>query len=408
MRKRCNVYNLSLSLLILLYGLSQASTPLSVSDVRTSQRAGTNLMDVYYDISGGTPPYKVSLQVSQDGGMTWSLPVTNVSGNVGSGVTAGTNRVITWNAGADWNGSVSSGVKFQVTASDTPPVPAGFALIPAGSFLMGDQSSPLVGCSNELPVHRVQVSAFYMANYLVTKEDWDAVRAWGLTHGYTDLAAGSSKGENHPVHLISWFDAVKWCNARSQKEGLAPCYTKSGVIYQVSVSYDVVCNWSANGYRLPTEAEWEKAARGGLSGKLFPWGDTISHTNANFCNDGHESYQMGDMGYHPMYKTGAFPYTSPVGRFAVNSYGLCDMSGNLWQWCWDLFGDYTADSQTDPRGPALGQLSVGRGGNWYCGANYSRVSYRGFSAPFYKGISIWFRIARSAIPETARSEQNGK
>ena len=124
-----------------------------------------------------------------------------------------------------------------------------------------------------------------MAKYEVTKELWDAVRTWGLDNGYTDLPAGNgsyaSKEANHPVHSINWYAMVKWCNARSQKEGLTPCYTVSGAIYKTGTRAG--CNWSANGYRLPTEAEWEKAARGGLSGKRFPWGDTISTVRRITC-----------------------------------------------------------------------------------------------------------------------------
>ncbi|MCX6875543.1 MAG: hypothetical protein NTW21_17315 [Verrucomicrobia bacterium] len=139
--------------------LAQAApaTPLSVAQGRASQRAGTKLVDVHYDISGGIPPYTVTLQGSLDGGVTWTLPVATVSGNVGAGVTAGTNRLITWNAGADWAGQFGNNVKFKVNGTDTPLVPVGFALIPAVPFQMGDS---LDGYSYSLPVHTVQVSGF--------------------------------------------------------------------------------------------------------------------------------------------------------------------------------------------------------------------------------------------------------
>ena len=400
-----------------LFSLAQA-TPLSVTQGRAAQRAGTKLVDVYYDFSGGVPPYTVSLQGSSDGGVTWTLPVTTVSGNVGAGVTAGTNRLVTWSAGADWAGQISANVKFRVNVTDSapPPAPDGFALIPAGTFQMGDQSNPLVGSSAELPVHSVYVSAFYMGKYEVTKEDWDTVRAWGLNNGYTDLSAGNggyaSKGANHPVHSITWYDMVKWCNARSQKEGLTPCYTVSGATYKTGSSAPV-CDWNVNGYRLPSEAEWEKAARGGESGKNFPWGtDTISQSQANYCvyaNNGTTNYYSYDVTprppytvfslYHRSYTAGGNPYSSPVGSFAPESnYNLYDMAGNMGEWCWDWYGSYTAESQSDTQGATSGSYRVHRGGSWVRDASCCRVAYRGFNNPGNNFGNIGFRVARSSVP----------
>ena len=387
-----------------------AQAPLSVTQGRASQRAGTKLVDVYYDVSGGLSPYTVTVQGSTDGGATWNLPVTAVSGNVG-GVTAGANRKVTWNAGTDWAGQVSANVKFRVNVTDsaTPPAPDGFALIPAGSFQMGDQSNPLVGSSGELPVHSVYVSAFYMGKYEVTKELWDTVRAWGLNNGYTDLPGGNgtyiSKGANHPVHSINWYSMVKWCNARSQKEGFMPCYSVSAFTYKTGDSVPD-CNWSVNGYRLPSEAEWEKAARGGLSGHNFPWGNTISHSQANYCvnslNGTTNDYSYDEsptQGYHPTYATGLTPYTSPAGSFAPNGYGLYDMAGNVWEWCWDSYGSYPSTAQTDPLGPVSGWLRVNRGGSWGTVAFGCRVADRGYFSPAAAGNIFGFRIARSSVPE---------
>jgi formylglycine-generating enzyme required for sulfatase activity len=304
---------------------------------------------------------------------------------------------------------------FRIASEAATPV--GFALIPAGSFQMGE-SNPLVGSYLERPVHSVYVSAFYMAKYEVTKELWDAVRAWGLDNGYTDLPAGNgsyaSKGANHPVHSITWYAIVRWCNARSQKEGLAPCYTVSDAIYKTAPdTTSVVCNWSANGYRLPTEAEWEKAARGGLTGKNFPWGDTINQNQENYCvysaNETTNEYTYdvtprgpatGRYYYHPSYTAGGHPYSSPVGSFIPNGYGLYDMAGNMFEWCWDrwLSNYYASSPGSDPRGPASGSNLVLRGGSWGNYAYNSRVACRNADDPGILYNFVGFRPARSSVP----------
>ena len=272
--------------------------------------------------------------------------------------------------------------------------PAGMVLIPAGPFVMGDPSTPVVGAAAELPAHSVQVSAFYLAKYEVTKALWDEVRSWGAGHGYLDLPVGGGKASNHPVHSIDWYDLVKWCNARSEKEGLAPCYKVAEVVYRTGVSMPA-CTWSANGYRLPCEAEWEKAARGGPTGLHFPWGNAISHGSANFWNAGGESYQTGSTGPHPTYATGGYPYTSPVGSFAPNGFGLYDMAGNVWEWCWDWWGGYAGALQTDPRGPSNGYFRAIRGGGWYNFAAGSRCACRQVVWPTDADNTNGFRVARS-------------
>jgi len=376
-----------------LTGMSgQAFADASVSNVRASQRAGTKMVDISYDLSGGTPPISVSVQASSDAGATYALPVTSVTGHVGGNVTAGTNRKITWNAGADWDGQFSAAVKFRITAGDSS-APTGMALIPAGSFQMGTES----GLSDELPVHTVNVSAFYMEKNLVTKAQWDEVRAWGLNNGYTDLDVGGGKAANHPVHSITWYAMVKWCNARSKKAGLAECYTVSGSVYKTGQSTPVL-NMSASGYRLPTEAEWEKAARGGLSGKLFPWGDTISRSQANYQGYAGVGYDLGPNGYNPTYATGNYPYTSPVGSFAANGYGIYDMAGNMWEWCWDWYGSYGSGAESDPTGSASGSSRVRRGGSWSDIGYNCRVASRSVNGPAYGFNGIGFRCARSSVP----------
>ena len=247
-----------------------------------------------------------------------------------------------------------------------------------------------------------------MAKHETTKELWDSVRAWGLTHGYTDMAVGNgsyaSKGVNHPVHSITWYDMVKWCNARSEMENLVPCYTVSGATYRTGQNSTVVCNWSANGYRLPTEAEWETAARGGMVGKNFPWGtDTITHSQANYYSSSSYACDVSPTrGCHPTYATDDLPYSSPVGSFPPNGYGLSDMAGNMWEWCWDWYGSYAAGSQADPRGATSGSSRVYRGGGYYSYALRSRaanrVDFGGRGNPDRSSNDVGFRAARSSVP----------
>ena len=241
--------------------------------------------------------------------------------------------------------------------------------IPSGAFEMGDH----LDGSTSTPVVTVDVSAFYMGKYEVTKALWNEVRTWGLSNGYSDLSSGNGRADNHPVYKITWYDMVKWCNARSEKEGRTPCYSVSGSTYRTGISNSVDCDWTANGYRLPTQAEWEKAARGGLIGKRFPWGDTISHANANYYESTWYSYDTGDgSGYYPSSLSGS-PKTSAVGSFAANGYGLYDMSGNVWEWCWDFNGGTYTDGASDPRGPSSGTNRIIRGGSWNARANACRV-----------------------------------
>jgi len=369
-----------------------------VSNITAVQRAGTQWVDISYDVAADTPTVAVTLAISSDGGTTFSVPATTLSGAVGPGVARGTGKGIAWNAGADWSKQYSATMRFKVTADDLTP--ANFSYIPAGSFQMGNALAADTDIT-DAPIRTVTVSAFYMAKNLVTKAEWDTVRTWGLNHGYTDMAVGEGKAATHPVQKILWYDVVGWCNAQSEMEGLTPCYTLSGATYRMKISGPIVCNWGANGYRLPSEAEWEKAARGGLNGKRFPWGDTISQSQANY--EGYTSlysYDLGPNGYNSIGSIGGTnPATSPVGSFAANGYALYDMAGNVFELCWDWYGTYAAGAQTDPHGAASGSYRVARGGCWrnaYAGG--CRVACRGSIDPYNVSANFGFRIARSSVP----------
>ena len=282
-----------------------------------------------------------------------------------------------------------------VTADSAPP---GMVLIPAGSFTMGDS---LDGDTDAQPLHSVSVSAFYLDKYAVTKALWDEVHTWAVRHGYSfdDADSGQGKAANHPAHSMTWYDAVKWCNARSEKEGKVTAYYTDAGLRERYRSGQVApyVDWS-RGYRLPTEAEWEKAARGGASGRRFPWSgtDNITHSRANYKSSADYLYDTSPTrGYHPNFQAGGMPYTSPVDYFAPNGYGLYDMAGNVWQWCWDWYGAYTGSAQSDPRGVATGSYRVGRGGGWGRYAIFCRAADRGSSGPSYRYDYLGFR---SALP----------
>ena len=262
--------------------------------------------------------------------------------------------------------------------SEEPPVDNDvFVLIPAGSYQMGDTLDHTD--IDNAPVQTIEVDAFYIAMHEVTKARWDNVRRWGKSHGYTDLPPGSGKGADHPLHSVNWYAMVKWCNAMSERDRLTPCYTVSGAVYKTGKS-EPDCNWEANGYRLPSEVEWEKAARGLLTGKRYPWGDNIGDAEANYSYRGNP------------WKEGSYPWTSPVGSYPPNSYGLYDMTGNVWEWCWDWYSPVP-----QKHGSTNGEFRIARGGGWGNDAEGCRVALRKSYYPDFSAHHRGFRVARSAI-----------
>lgn len=287
----------------------------------------------------------------------------------------------------------------NIPASAVALPPPGMVLIPAGAFTMGNSVAADTDITDANPVSTT-VSAFYMDVNEVTLGQWQAVYYWAKDNGYTDLPAGSGKGLNHPVQTVSWYTAVKWCNARSEQAGKTPVYYTDDAQTTIYKIGDVnltnaQAKWVANGYRLPTEGEWEKAARGGLSGTRFPWGNTITQNLGNYNGaTGSYLYDLGPNGYNAVGSIGGTaPATSPAGSFALNGYGLNDMAGNVYEWCWDRYGTPYVGG-TDPHGAATGSFRVLRGGNWNNNASVVRCAYRSYFGPSVAFNGVGFRAVR--------------
>jgi formylglycine-generating enzyme len=254
-------------------------------------------------------------------------------------------------------------------------------VVTGGTFQMGGT----VGASDEMPVHSVTIASFYMDKTEITYEKWMDVRDWGLTHGYDDLPTGSngsnSGGSNNPVTDINWYDILKWCNARSEMDRLTPVYCMDNTLSnsyrtgRLDLASDAV-KWTANGYRLPTEAEWEFAAQGGTKsqGYKYSGSNTIDDVAWYFDNSGVN--------------------THPVATKAPNELGLYDMSGNVWEWCWDWYGFYTDSPQTDPKGPTSGTFRVTRGGSFTYTAAGCRLANRDLNYPSHRNAVIGFRCVQ--------------
>ena len=343
-----------------------------VSNVSAVQRRdGSKLVDIYYDVSDANGELcDITLKVSGDNGSSYSIipSPAHLSGDFGDDLSLGMHKHIIWDAGAESYTLEGDSYLYRVYADDgsSPPLPENFVLVTGGTFNNGTSN--------------VTVSSFYMDKYELTQAGYQAVM--GVNPSYFGGNA------NNPVEQVSWYNAIEYCNQRSINEGLTPCYSyssygtnpatwPSGWNSDYNNHTNVSCNWTANGYRLPTEAEWQFAARGG-------------NQTHNYTYSG--SNTIGDVAW---YEGNNSPYgTKPVGTKTANELGLYDMSGNVWEWNWDIYGSYPSGSQTNPHGATSGSGRVRRGGGWNIDADDCTVSNRDYSGAADSDGGIGFRPCR--------------
>ena len=279
-----------------------------------------------------------------------------------------------------------------VTPSTFPS--ANMVYMEGGLFTMGSPSSEQ-GRHRDESLHRVTVNAFYIGKYQVTQAEYEAVM--GTNPSYF-------KGASLPVENVTWYNAAEYCNKLSQMEGLTPAYTidkgrkdANNKNDNDDVKWIVTRNPDANGYRLPTEAEWEYACRAGTTTRFWSGNDEASLADkANVADlSAKEKYpEWTEWASSGVNIRDGYAETSPVGVFAPNQWGLYDMHGNVWEWCWDWYGEYRGGAQVNPTGAVSGSYRVLRGGSWFNLAADVRSAFRNSYNPSDKYINIGFRLVR--------------
>jgi formylglycine-generating enzyme len=239
--------------------------------------------------------------------------------------------------------------------------------VEGGTFEMGDQFGD--GNTDEVPLHNVTLSSFYMSSTEITQGMYEEMIGENPAQTY-------GVGDDYPVYYVNWFWATEFCNFLSVSEGLTPCYSNTGSAR--------ICDWNANGYRLPTEAEWEYAAKGGVH-----WEDNYKYSGTT-----------NDLTDYAWFDGNNTPFgCKEVGTKMPNQLGIYDMSGNVWEWCWDYYHPnyYGASPDANPHGPDnIEDYRIRRGGDWNHVAYRSRASHRAGTYPHDDGADIGFRIARNA------------
>lgn len=286
--------------------------------------------------------------------------------------------------------------------------------IAPGSFMMGSPETE-IGRDTDETQHEVTLTrGFYMMQTEVTRQMWENLRA--VQPSLPDdwwVDGGVSPTMQHPEQNLLWFEAILFANILSRQEGLTPCYYIDAefTIPVDSTNYETLtafilgpfCDFDANGCRLPTEAEWEFACRSGTETPFFCDEPSYNESNCCKCGDGFTPMLPGTHPvlekycvYCPEYWTDHSGGCLPVGSKLPNQNGLLDMSGNVWEWCWDRKGEYPIESVIDPRGPSTGYFRRNRGGSFYSTASRCRSANRAWACPDEAFVDLGFRLVRTA------------
>ncbi|MCF7911177.1 MAG: formylglycine-generating enzyme family protein [Candidatus Cloacimonetes bacterium] len=356
-----------LIVLIILSGVYlYCNEPPVVSNIIVEQRDdGSYLVDIYYDLEDADgDSMLVSVSASDDEGISWNYVIVSVEGDIGNDIVSGNGKQVIWDFAVDHPEVLNIPTMIRITADDRNGEGIeSMIFVEGGLFEMGDQFNE--GNDDELPVHNVTLSNFYIGQYEVTQGEYEAVMGSNPAHSY-------GVGDYYPVYYVTWYNAVQYCNALSEIEGLTPCYNLS----------DWSCDFSVDGYRLPTEAEWEYAARGGLN-----WEDNYRYSGTT-----------DNLGDYAWYYNNSGSQTHEVGTKEPNQLNIYDMSGNVCEWCNDWYSSsyYGSSPSSDPTGPDNGSERMVRDGFWNNYASYCRVADRHGDHPSTSQDSVGFRILRTA------------